>query len=174
MQLLENDIIRLRAMEPEDLELLYQWENNSLLWDKGETVSPYSRYALKQYISESHRGIYELKQLRLMIEVVSTGEAVGMIDLYDFDVHNKKAGVGILIDDTYQRKGFGLQSLKLITGYAFSFLNLHQLYAYIAVTNTASIQLFIRGGFTLAGTLKDWITSRDGFLNVGIYQLLKK
>lgn len=28
---LENEHIRLRALEPEDLEILYQWENNTQL-----------------------------------------------------------------------------------------------------------------------------------------------
>ena len=38
--------IRLRAIEPEDLDLLYQIENDSSLWDVGTTNVPYSRYTL--------------------------------------------------------------------------------------------------------------------------------
>ena len=94
MAQLENETIRLRALEPEDLELLYRWENNPELWSLGNTMSPYSRYILKEYIRESHRDIFDLKQLRLMIELRSTGAAVGTVDLYDFEPHHRRAGIG--------------------------------------------------------------------------------
>ena len=73
MNLLQNKTVCLRAPEPEDLELLYSWENNPEWWEIGNTLAPYSRYLLKEYIAESHRGIFDLKQLRLMIDLCSTG-----------------------------------------------------------------------------------------------------
>ena len=36
--------MKLRAIEPEDLDLLYQIENNTELWQVGATNVPYSRY----------------------------------------------------------------------------------------------------------------------------------
>ena len=86
MNLLQNKTVCLRAPEPEDLELLYSWENNPEWWEIGNTLAPYSRYLLKEYIAESHRGIFDLKQLRLMIDLCSTGATVGMLDLYDFRI----------------------------------------------------------------------------------------
>ena len=74
MNLLQNKTVCLRAPEPEDLELLYSWENNPEWWEIGNTLAPYSRYLLKEYIAESHRGIFDLKQLRLMIDLCSTGK----------------------------------------------------------------------------------------------------
>ena len=32
MKLLENERIILRALEPEDLDVLYRWENDASLW----------------------------------------------------------------------------------------------------------------------------------------------
>jgi diamine N-acetyltransferase len=162
MTLLENDTIRLRALEPEDLDMLYKWENDSTLWGEGNTIAPYSRSVLKEFISQSHLGIYEQKQLRLMIELRDTRQQAGMIDLYDFDPHNRKAGVGILLDFAYRRKGIATASLNLLTGYAFSFLKLHQLFAYISVNNEFSKALFSRCGFTVSGTLHDWTSTGGG------------
>ncbi|MCC8155656.1 MAG: GNAT family N-acetyltransferase [Tannerellaceae bacterium] len=173
MIFLENDVIRLRALEPEDLGRLYKWENDTTQWHKGETVSPYSRYALKQFIAESHRGIYELKQLRMVVECKFSGEAIGMVDLYDFDAHNRRAGVGVLIDAIFQGRGMASQALDLLTRYAFGFLHLHQLYAYIAIDNEPSRKLFTKAGFTLSGVLTDWLVSKDGFTNVEVYQKVK-
>jgi len=67
--LLENEKLRLRAVEPQDLDRLYVWENNPALWIVGNTRQPYSKYALKQYILQSDKDIYESRQLRLMMEI---------------------------------------------------------------------------------------------------------
>ncbi|MCS2893661.1 GNAT family N-acetyltransferase [Parabacteroides faecis] len=120
MALLENEMIRLRALEPEDLELLYRWENNPDLWELGNTMSPYSRYILKEYIRESHRDIFDTRQLRLMIELRSTGAAIGTVDLYDFEPHHRRAGIGILVDPLYQGERICIRSDACIDGICFS------------------------------------------------------
>jgi diamine N-acetyltransferase len=170
MTLLTNDTIKLRALEPEDLDRLYAWENDASLWMSGTTLSPYSRYVLREYISQSHLNIYELRQLRLMIEQISSGACVGMVDLYDFDPHNRKAGVGILLDPQYQHRGIATQALNLLIDYAFSFLKLHQIYAYIPRENKPSQSLFQRCDFMPTGILTDWISTEKGYAEVLIVQ----
>ena len=166
MNLLQNKTVCLRAPEPEDLELLYSWENNPEWWEIGNTLAPYSRYLLKEYIAESHRGIFDLKQLRLMIDLCSTGATVGMLDLYDFDPHHRRAGVGILVDPLYQKNGLATEALELLAEYAFSYLKLHQLFVHIPIGNEPSKALFARCGFTVTGILTDWITTKDGYSDV--------
>lgn len=173
MAQLENETIRLRALEPEDLELLYRWENNPELWSLGNTMSPYSRYILKEYIRESHRDIFEVKQLRLMIELCSTGAAIGTVDLYDFEPHHRRAGVGILIDSLYQRNGFAAQAMCVLMDYAFKYLKLYQLYVHIPIGNEASKTLFTRCGFVISGILKDWVMTENGYSDVLIMQKVK-
>ena len=153
MNLLQNKTVCLRAPEPEDLELLYSWENNPEWWEIGNTLAPYSRYLLKEYIAESHRGIFDLKQLRLMIDLCSTGATVGMLDLYDFD-------------PLYQKNGLATEALELLAEYAFSYLKLHQLFVHIPIDNEPSKALFARCGFTVTGILTDWITTKDGYSDV--------
>lgn len=173
MKLLEDALIRLRSLEPEDLELLYAWENDASLWAFGGTVSPYSYYILKEYISKSYKNIYEQKQLRLMITLRSDDVAIGMIDLYDFDPHNGRAGVGILIDPAFQRKGYAGKAVKLIIDYAFSFLKLHQLFVHIPIDNTSSRKLFRSCGFEDSGVLRDWSSVSGGYNDVCIMQLIQ-
>lgn len=174
MALLNSELVCLRALEPEDLEVLYRWENNSAWWNMGNTLSPYSRYVLKEYIAESHRDIFDLKQLRLVVELRSTGAVVGLVDLYDFDPHYRRAGVGILIDPLYQRNGFAAEALDLLTGYAFSFLKMHQLYAHIPVMNNPSKALFTRNGFIVTGILTDWILIDGAYSDVLVMQRINK
>ena len=170
MAQLENEIIRLRALEPEDLEPLYRWENNPDLWSLGNTMSPYSRYILKEYIRESHRDIFDLKQLRLMIELRSTGATVGTVDVYDFEPHHRRAGIGILLDPLYQGNGLATEAMNILIEYAFSFLKLHQLYVHIPVGNEASKALFTRCGFIVTGVMTDWIQTENGYSDVLMMQ----
>ena len=60
--------IRLRAIEPEDLDLLYRIENDRELWNVGTTNVPYSRYTLHDYLATSCDDIYADKQVRMVIE----------------------------------------------------------------------------------------------------------
>ena len=171
--LLKNKDIVLRAVEPEDLEILYRWENSTVLWYHGNTLAPYSKLVLRQYINDSlEMDIYQSKQLRLMIDLVEEKVTIGTIDLYDIDAHNRRAGIGILIDDDYRRRGFAKQALELMSNYAFDFLYLHQIYAYIAQSNTNSISLFQKAGYQSVGILKDWLQRGEEFEDVYLSQLL--
>lgn len=152
--------ISFRAIEPQDIDLLFQWENNPGLWHLSNTLSPFSRYHLEQYILNSSNDIYADKQLRLMIEkhpATNASEVIGCIDLYEFEPHHKRAGIGILISEKFRNQGWGLQSLNLLCDYAFNTLLLHQLYCSIAQNNPASMHIFQQAGFQVIGTKKEWL-----------------
>lgn len=169
-QKLEYGKIRFRALEPDDIDLLYQWENDAKIWEISNTCEPFSKYILAKYIKDSNRDIYESKQLRLVIETTE-GKAVGAIDLFEFDPYHFRAGVGILIYDKNDRKlGYASDSLELLCRYAKNFLGLHQLFANIGEDNQASIQLFKKAGFELIGTKKDWRKTPSGWKNELMFQ----
>ena len=69
--------VKLRALEPEDLEMLYTIENNQSEWNVGATNVPYSRYVLRDYIANTASDIYADRQLRLMVDNGS-GETVSI------------------------------------------------------------------------------------------------
>ena len=169
--LLENEIIRLRALEPEDIDVLHKWENDTTFWSWGCSLAPYSRYVLREYIL-SAKDIFESKQLRLVVEIKQDAKPVGMIDLYDYEPFHKRAAVAIIIDSDYHRKGMGVTALSLLCDYSFSFLKLHQLYAFIPVNNEPSKRLFLRSGFKEKGLLRDWLQTADGYEDVLIVSLI--
>ena len=72
-QLLRNDILTLRALEPTDLDTLYRWENDANLWAVSDTIAPYSREALWHYLQDYTGDIYSQRQLRLMILLTDNG-----------------------------------------------------------------------------------------------------
>jgi len=171
---LENRNISLRAPEPGDLELLYIWENETSIWRISGTLAPFSRNVLKMYLDNAGKDIYEMKQLRLIIQLKSNHRPVGAIDLFDFDPHHHRAGVGILVaDPSDRRKGYAREALETLLEYCFGILNLHQLYCNIEAGNEASIAPFKNAGFTEIGRKKEWIYTVDGYKDELLFQKLK-
>jgi len=161
-----------RAPEPSDIDKLYKWENDTSIWQLSNTVTPFSRHTLEEYILNSHQDIYTAKQLRLMIVLNESGETVGCIDLFDFDPVNLNAGVGILICGNHRNNGYATEALSMLVDYAFKTLHLHQLYCNITTNNEASLNLFQKQNFKIIGTKKEWIRTNDGWLDEYMLQLL--
>ncbi len=155
--------ISLRPLETEDIELLYQWENNMEIWNVSNTKTPFSKYILAEYLKESAKDIYETKQLRLVIQNENT-EAIGAVDLFDFDPYHMRAGIGILIHSAENRNhGYGFDALNAIFDYAVEALGLKQLYANISIKNEVSIHLFEKAGFIQSGIKKNWLKTLTGW-----------
>ncbi|WP_439129568.1 GNAT family N-acetyltransferase [Polaribacter sp.] len=170
---LSGNKINLRALEPEDLDFLYQIENNESFWEVSHTQTPFSKFVLKQYLENAHLDIYEAKQVRFIIEENISKKAIGTIDVFDFNPQHKRAGIGVLIHPDFQQKGYASEALYLLINYCFSSLNMHQLYANITSDNKKSIQLFTKHDFIKVGTKKDWIFSEGKFKDEILYQLIK-
>ena len=170
--ILKGKRLLLRALEPEDLNLLYRWENDTSIWEISETLSPVSRFILKKYLANSHKDIYETRQLRMMIQLQEENRPIGTIDLFDFDHFHQRAAVGILIAESEERrKGYALEALELLLSYCSRILKLHQLYCTISVDNQSSLELFQKAGFKITGTRLKWNYRDDGFADEHFLQI---
>jgi len=174
---LENSIVKLRAPELPDIDILYAWENNMEIWKVSNTLTPFSKFVLKKYIESAHLDIWETKQLRLIIEAKNQSSLmfvpIGLIDLFDFDPFHLRAGIGILIANSeYRQKGYATEALKLIVHYTFETLQLHQLYCNISAENSISLQLFQNIGFEVVGIKKDWLKTMNGWQNEVMLQIV--
>ncbi len=169
--MLSDNLTRLRALEPDDLDILYNVENDVALWAVGNTNAPYSREVLRQYLLSTTCDIYTDKQLRLVVET-HDGEAVGMVDLLSFDAMNARAEVGIVTLAAHRQKGYGRSALQQLVGYSREVLHLHQLYAYVASDNQPSLRLFQSCGFVAACELRDWLKTSSGYQSVVLMQLI--
>ncbi len=144
-------------MEPEDIDVLYEWENDADVWKVSAQTAPLSRHALKEFIKSQNCDPFETKGMRLVVELRESGRAIGTVDLSDIDIYNRRAGIGILIyapDD--QGKGYAKEAIETMTGYCFEQLSFKQVYCCIAADNVRSIELFKRCGFEIAGLKKAW------------------
>ena len=160
--------LRLRALEPADLEIMYDVENDKSLWVYSNTTSPFSKHTLKKFIENSHLDIIEHNQLRLVIHDESN--SYGFIDLFDYDQVSRRAGIGIIIFERFRHRGIGSLSLKLIEEHVLNHLPMHQLYANISSNNVESISLFKKNGYNKVGLKKDWLFYNNKFNDELLFQ----
>ena len=160
--------IQLRAIEPDDIDIIYTWENDQTIWESSDTHTPFSRYMLEQYIiSAQSVDIQSSKQLRLIIDMNINGKmvAVGCVDIFDYDVFHHRAGIGILIDKNHRGRGLASEAINKVCNYCRIHLNMHSIYANIRHDNIASIKAFEKNGFELIGIKKDWTLTPMGYCN---------
>ena len=170
--LLHAERIYLRALEPSDATTLLVWENDVKYWHVSGTEIPFSLHAIQTYIAQA-QDFRQTGQLRLMICLKDTNQAIGCIDLFDADFKNRRAGVGILIaDETLKGQGYALESLNALIDYAMHVFDFKQLYSHVSIRNEASMRLFEKAGFSVSGELINWWKTREDFENVRIYQLI--
>lgn len=173
MNTLKGKNVYLRALEPNDLEFVYAMENDQSIWEVSNTQTPYSRFLIKQYLENAHQDIYEAKQLRLAICQDQDFPAIGLIDLFEFDPKNRRAGMGIVIQSDQKRnQQIGSEALELLIQFSFYDLNLHQVYANIGTENSASVALFTKFGFQKIGIKKDWVLVNGVYQDEAFYQLI--
>lgn len=170
---LKGKTIYLRALEPNDLEFVYGLENDESVWEVSNTNTPYSRFLVRQYLENAHQDIFEAKQLRLAICKNNDKNAIGLIDLFEFDPKNNRAGIGILVgNDDNRGLGLGTEALGLLIQYAFRQLNLHQLFANIDINNEPSLSLFTKFGFEKIGVKKQWNLVDGNYQDEALFQLI--
>ena len=171
-----NNII-LRAMEPQDVDIMMIYENDTEIWPVSGTLVPYSRFTLEQFYKNAIQDIYTSRQLRLAIELIKEthrGQTIGYVDLFDFEPQQRRAGVGILIGDSKERnKGYATEALLLLCKYSMEILNMHQLYCHIDNNNKISLRLFDKAGFLKCGEIKDWIVFDGKWRDVTMMQYLR-
>lgn len=170
--LLHDDTIILRALEPEDLDTLFSCENDTGIWDVGTTIAPFSRRQLADYIATYDNDIFRARQLRLMIDMRAGSATVGILDIFDFDPANARAGIGILIFPGFARHGYASRAINLAAAYCSRILGIHQLYAHIPADNRPSLALFRKCGFSTSGRLRSWLRRGQSFTDVIIVQNL--
>ncbi len=171
--MLQGKKVILRAMESSDLNLIYRWENDVENWKHGDTLIPFSKEEIERYI-KGVRDIYADKQLRLIICNSENNQAIGLVDLFDFDPRHSRAAIGILIGNKLLRnQGFASDTLITICDYAFNILAINQLHCSIADDNQTSIKLFASVGFQECGRRKMWHFRNELWHDELLFQRIK-
>lgn len=147
--------VALRALEPDDLDMLYIWESEADAWASSNTVAPYSRHLLWEYLKTYDADIFKTKETRM---VITCGEVpAGTIDVFNLDVRNRRAEVGVFVDSRHRGIGVGEKALQIVKRYAKTVLGLHQIYAIVACSNQVALNVFRNAGFVESAELTEWL-----------------
>ncbi len=165
----DGSTLRLRALEPGDVDTLYLWENSPEMWEYGFFIAPYSRHQLWEYVRDYDADPLRSGQLRLMINV--GGKTVGAADLYGIDTANRRAMVGVMVAKAHRRKGYALAAINLMADYAAGPLAMRQLASTVAEDNPSSLALFAKAGFKHTATLPLWVRRGSEFVSARVFQL---
>ena len=111
-------------------------------------------------------------ELKLYIFPDNIEEPVGCVELYNYDPVNHRAAVGIIISNEYRHRGYGCEAIKSLASFCRDNTSLHQIYADIAATNTASIRIFQKANFQHCATMHDWVVRGDQYLDTYRFQLI--
>ncbi|MBO4597904.1 MAG: GNAT family N-acetyltransferase [Bacteroidaceae bacterium] len=169
-KLLQDETIRLRALELSDIDEYYNWCNDSTEWHSSDMTVPVSHQSIIDYIMNNNADFFSDGEAKLAIEDLQTKRIVGMCSLTSYDRYSNKAEAGIFISPDSRAQNFGYKAITLLAEYAAIRLNIHQLYAYCLDSNDASKRLFKKCGFEQSGLLKDWFRVGKNYENVIMMQ----
>lgn len=163
-----NHNISLRAPEPDDVDMLYRLENHPEVWQVTWGSAPVSRQMIWDYVQSYSADIYRDKQLRLVIQAGQ--QAVGCLDITDFDPSNGRAMIGIAVEEAHQGQGIAKQALAQAINYCRDELGLHQLAAIVPRDNERSLRLFTSAGFKTCGRLRSWLRRGKSYADAMVIQ----
>jgi len=139
--------IRLRLLEPDDLERTLEWRNraeNRRWFVHSEPLS-----------LDSHLGWFRRYQERdddyvFVVESLDeTPRQIGQVSLYHIDWDSATAEFGrLLIGDPAARgRGYGLDATRTLLGFGFDTMRLKLIRLEVFAENTAAIRIYRRCGF---------------------------
>ena len=163
--------IFLRALEPRDLDVLFEIENENEFWKYSNRTEPFSKNVLRNYIEQQHQDIFEVKQKRFVLSDANSN-VLGFVDLFDFEPIHRRVGVGIIVHQTKRGLGLGKKGLMLLDLHCKTHLNIHCLYANIAAENKTSLRIFEHCGYEKVGIKKAWNFYQGAFHDEFLYQKL--
>jgi diamine N-acetyltransferase len=163
--------VTLRRPKLLDLDQLLLWENNLENSLYSDNPIFYTIEQIEEFLT-SDQDIFLDRKIRFMID--SSGSSVGCVDLFEYDMVNSRAGVGIFIDEKFRNMGIGTKALSLLKSICFKDYFISNLHTNILYNNKASIKLFERAGFTKNGIKENWIRTENSMLDVWFFQCFLK
>ncbi len=140
----------LRLVQEEDINLVLAWENNQEFWQYSATTGPFSKEEVLVFINECNN-LIEHTQCRYII-LSDQQEALGALDLFEYDEKNKTAGIGILIAEQQDRRqGYAQSAIKNCLSQPETKRNIRMLWCLVHTDNLASQKLFESCGFVVNG-----------------------
>jgi RimJ/RimL family protein N-acetyltransferase len=161
--MLIGKLIRLRALEPADLEREYGWINDREVTQFLEMRYPASHEAERAWLEGQAKVSYD--HLTLAIEVLDDGRHIGNIGFVEAKPEDRKGVLGIMIGDKdFWSRGYGTDAVLTVLRFGFDEMNLNRVMLHVHDSNARAIACYRKCGFVEEGRLR-----QDRF-TAGAYQ----
>jgi RimJ/RimL family protein N-acetyltransferase len=172
--MLRGQKVILRAMTPQDLERLWEFNNDVEveLAGGGDPPLPQSLARL-QADYEAKLGQGEREGTGFAIE--ADHKFIGHCALFRFDQVARTCELGITIGDKdYWGQGYGREAIGLLLDYGFRFHNLHRVFLTVNGNNERAIRAYQACGFVAEGRLRAHVWHDDGYVDLVYMGLLRE
>jgi RimJ/RimL family protein N-acetyltransferase len=149
---LEGELVRLRAPEPEDRARVHRWVNDPDVVRYLSMRYP-SALADEVWLSDGPAGSFA--GVRLAIET-KEGVHIGAINLHRVNPEDRKAGLGIIIGEkAYWSNGYGADAVRTMVRFAFDEMNLNRVWLRVRADHEAGISCYRTCGFVEEARQRD-------------------
>ena len=165
--------IRLRAIEPEDLALMVKWRNDPKVYQYFYEHEPLSLHMQKAWFENFLR---KTDEKTWIIEVIETGEHIGMVGITSIDWRNRRAEYGRLLiyPEKYHKGGYGAETEALVLRYVFDHMNMNRFECEVFVSNENVIGLHKASGFKIEGILRQYVFKNGHYQDVVQMAILRE
>jgi RimJ/RimL family protein N-acetyltransferase len=160
-----DGFIRVRAIEPQDLETFRKWINDP---ETARYLGMSWPISTRDQLDWFERLRKDTDRKKVAIQL-QEGELIGLLSLMNMDRINQSVEMGITIGAEHRGKGLASRAVHLGVQILFSQFNFHRIWAEILETNEACLRLFKNAGFDQEGVLKEsvyWEGRRIGKVTV--------
>ncbi|HET6711269.1 GNAT family protein [Amycolatopsis sp.] len=159
--MLEGELVRLRAIEPEEADLIYDWAHDPEVGRWMVTDHPRSRAQIRKRWEERPLNKYEL--VVLGIETKADGKLIGVVDLRDAVPEIGNAELDIYIGDAEHRNGgYGTDALRVMCRYGFDTMRLHMITLWVVAENERARHVYRKVGFSEDGRHREAFVGEGG------------
>ncbi len=153
--MLEGKLVRLRALEPSDVELAYTWVNDREVTAYLMLRYPMSRGQEEKYLSEASSEGSSFPDVRLAIET-RDGVHIGMCGPHRARPEDRGAELGIMIGDkSFWSNGYGTDTMQTLVRFAFEQMNLHKVALGVFEFNERAQACYRKCGFVEEGRFRE-------------------
>lgn len=146
-----------------DVPFMLEIENDKRYWHLSGTTELFAEEDMRNFITTSTANLHHDKQGRFVIFDIASKQRAGLIDVFEFDALNRRAGIGVFIMEDLRCKGLAGDALRVLLQYLFEVLKLHQVWVHVLPDNEASLKLFTAAGFEITSTKKEWVFFNNKF-----------
>ncbi|UTE78444.1 GNAT family N-acetyltransferase [Rossellomorea sp. KS-H15a] len=173
---LETDRLVLRKLELSDAPSVFDhWLSDDRVMDN---LIKGAHKSVKETIKRVTEivGQYDTEEFCYWgIELKSSGDLIGAIDLFHFDPMTENCEVGYTIGYDWWNKGYGTEALSAVIEFGFRTMNIHKISAAHNTDNPASGKIMSKVGMQKEGTFKHMIrNAKNQYKDCAVYGLLQE